>query len=260
MKIAPLLYVKRSFLYFEKGVFFTKKKNQFLALMSAAILTVSLSACGSPELFKVNAEDLIDEDIVVTSQMDDTIQTEALTEAETEAPIEYKTIDPPEDGWTLELLNEVTYIGGQKATFPLTLSQFPSEFSIGRTTYLEELKMMKGELLVNGEDYCFFTIEDVESEDAPLDDMPISQLMIGGSPDEAYRFPNTIVINGLTFGDSIDNVTAKLGDAFTLRDPDSKYKSYIHYYDGIDSYINISDRVGFGLITSFIINYRREEL
>jgi hypothetical protein len=25
----------------------------------------------------------------------------------------YNTIEPPEDGWTLDLLNEVTYINGQ---------------------------------------------------------------------------------------------------------------------------------------------------
>jgi hypothetical protein len=98
--------------------------------MSAAILAVSLSACESPELFKVNAEDIIDEDIVVTSQIDDTIQTVAETEATTEASIEYKTIDPPEDGWTLELLNEVFYLNGEKTELPFTLDKLGDGFEV----------------------------------------------------------------------------------------------------------------------------------
>jgi hypothetical protein len=56
------------------------------------------------------------------------------TESQTEPPIEYKTIKPPEDGWTLELLNEVTYINGKDIDLPFCLNDLGEDFTIVELT------------------------------------------------------------------------------------------------------------------------------
>ncbi len=97
-------------------------KKRLLSLLTAAAITLSLSACKPREMGQ--SIDPIDEIVSYTSQ---TIET-----------TEMKTIEPPEDGWTLEQLNQVLYMNGQKIELPLMFSTLGDGYEIRDKRYNDE--------------------------------------------------------------------------------------------------------------------------
>jgi hypothetical protein len=49
--------------------------------------------------------------------------------------IEYKTIEPPEDGWTLEQFNEVLYINGRNVKIPFCINDLGDNVLFGEVKY-----------------------------------------------------------------------------------------------------------------------------
>jgi hypothetical protein len=179
--------------------------------MSAAILAVSLSACESPELFKVNAEDLIDEDIVVTSQIDENIQTE--TEATIESPIEYKTIDPPEDGWTLELLNEVTYINGKDIDFPFCLNDLGEDFTFGDVSY-DEFNQKSSQFVYYKNKKAFFCTSPDDDGNFDRNDELNEIILLQADNESELDFSKFIIINGYNMSFDEENTIFHLGVSY----------------------------------------------
>ncbi|MDE6710180.1 MAG: hypothetical protein K2J76_06810, partial [Oscillospiraceae bacterium] len=48
---------------------------------------------------------------------------------------EIKTVEPPENGWTLEQLNNVLYLNGQQIQLPLMFSSLKDGYEIRDKTY-----------------------------------------------------------------------------------------------------------------------------
>ncbi len=90
-------------------------KKKLLSILAAGAITLSLSGCH----IKKTEESISD-----TSQAIETI--------------EMKTIEPPEDGWTLEELNQVLYMNGQKIELPLMFSTLGDGYEIRDKRYNDE--------------------------------------------------------------------------------------------------------------------------
>lgn len=89
-------------------------KRKFLSILAAFAVLVSFSACQVGDTGQ--APPLIDS---VTTVVEETAE-----------PIEMKTIEPPEDGWTVEQLNEVMYLNGKPFKLPCTLEELGEDFTI----------------------------------------------------------------------------------------------------------------------------------
>jgi hypothetical protein len=169
----------------------------------------------------------------------------------------YQTIDPPENGWTIELLNKVTYIGGKQVAFPITLNQLPEDFSLGEKRFINENNVLVFYLLYNGDEFCICTIEDVESENSTIDNLPISQLFIPNINNRNFDFTDLIVINGVTFNSNISDIETKLGKTYETQD--NTGDKYTFYYEQ-NSFFYVSYNSESNLVNGFIINYRRDWL
>ncbi len=137
---------------------------------------------------------------------DSSMQTESLL---TEV-VEIKTIEPPEDGWTLELISQVTYINGQRISFPLTLSDLGKEFKMG-DNYIVKYKGQK----------AFMAILD----DNNLDNGYFFTLMYNESV-----IPNNeiIKINEINLGDSNEKIMIRMGEPDYYY-KDESFEGYIYY-------------------------------
>jgi hypothetical protein len=120
------------------------KGDDFLIFkkIAASILAISLlfAACGCAENSELPGESVADTSLIQsveasgvnTETSDGTTQG---TTEETTVVTEFKTIPPPEDGWTLELLNEVTYINGKDIDLPFCVNDLGEDFSFGDVRY-----------------------------------------------------------------------------------------------------------------------------
>jgi hypothetical protein len=173
------------------------------------------------------------------------------TEAQTEPAIEYKTIEPPEDGWTLELLSEVTYINGKKVDLPFSLNDIGWEEPLYYSEYDEKYNTYYHVLTPpdeNDEDKLgplFMSIGAFGNDDTTFDnDCLIFITQIDAPIKEKYsEVDDIIVINGVRFGDSKDDVTKKMGQP--NRDTSSDY-TYMYYIND-DNYIHLAFSLDFQL-------------
>jgi hypothetical protein len=83
-------------------------KRMVAALMTAVFIT-ALSACGN--------EGDVSGETATTANSEETVT-------------EFVTITPPEDGWTLDAINEVLYVGGKKLSFPFRFGDLGEDYSI----------------------------------------------------------------------------------------------------------------------------------
>ncbi|MDE6599597.1 MAG: hypothetical protein K2K34_05900, partial [Oscillospiraceae bacterium] len=90
-----------------------KRFNQALTLVGILVMALSLSGC---EKLAETAE---------TNGINQTINGAAATESS----MPKETVEPPEDGWTLEELLNVTDIYGQTLKLPCTLNDMNENFS-----------------------------------------------------------------------------------------------------------------------------------
>ena len=99
-------------------------KNKILSMLAAIAVAMTLSACQADN----------------TGQTPPLIDSAATIVEETAEPIEMKTIEPPEDGWTVDELLSVTYVYGQQLENPCTLNTLGDDFSfdLSTFTYFEE--------------------------------------------------------------------------------------------------------------------------
>jgi hypothetical protein len=184
-------------------------------------------------------------------------ETSIQTESQTEPAIEYKTIDPPEDEWTLELLNQVTYIGGKQVTLPLTIEQFPDEYTVGEVTYMNQQKELWLEILHNNKYFGVAVIQNIDNKDIDYFNLPIAMLLVGCFPDEITEFVNTIVINGITFDTPIEDAMNQMGKYDNY---DSEYSTYSYNYNEKNCYIEIISRPDTEKVASITIYYLRSNI
>ena len=89
-------------------------KKKFLNILAAFAVLVSFSACKAEDTGQ--APPLIDP---VTTVVEETVE-----------PVEMKTIEPPEDGWTVETVSNIFYINHKPITLPFKVDNLGKEFDI----------------------------------------------------------------------------------------------------------------------------------
>lgn len=172
-------------------------KNRILSIFAAIAVTLSLSACQNG-----NTEQ--------TAPLSDTATTVV---EETAEPIEMKTVEPPEDGWTLEELNEVLYMNGQPIDLPLMFSSLGDGYEIRDKRYNDESSsdsdIVGGYLYYKDELIALVTFYELESD--------IEFLTLFFYPyvyEDHQNSSNYIIINGFGLKNEVDEVYNLLGNKF----------------------------------------------
>ncbi len=151
------------------------KKKKFLLLLTTALVIAGLVGC--------KANDIEDQSAQVNEE------NTAVTEN-----IEIKTIEPPENGWTSEQLNNFIYINGVNYSYPIKLSDLGKNFSADDNMILYKNKSSFGGSVTDDDIYTslMFSISGNQSE------IPDNML---------------ININGVTLGTELQDLFLQLGKA-----------------------------------------------
>ncbi len=140
---------------------------------------------------------------------------------------EYKTMEPPEDGWTIEELLSVTYLCGQQLSYPLTLESLGEDFSLnaGEMSYRETEKSVIAGLLYNGNTCATIWQMSTNKFSEITNDMPIDAIEINSF---STGIEQPVVINGITFQADAEQVTAAFGKPDEVYDDNSIFTYYFN--------------------------------
>lgn len=197
-------------------------KRKLLYLILGAIAILTLSCCKS-----------------------DTADITASTSAEQSKPVEYKTTEPPEGGWTTEEIMSVTYLCDRQLSFPLSLDSLGEGFRLtDYSRFMALAKLTPASLLYKGKKLANATVINYKNQMMIYNIVTFTDIC---EVTEAEPF----VINGVKFGDSYDDVLAALGEDtqytsdFSISYSDRETgESLYHFFfeDGKLDHINIALR------------------
>ncbi len=212
-----------------------------LPIVGMLIISMSLSGCKKPVETDVGAE---------TKGI-----TQAVGEAaDNESVTEIKTIEPPEDGWTLEELLSVTYIYDHQLENPCTLNTLGDNFSFDISTFkfFEEdnssvVTLKYNDTFIANANLKNCNCQDDICADTVIDGYTFNTLSINNNT-------NAVIVNGITLLSSKEKVIKQLGKP-NISEEFSK-TSYIEYHkSGTDEIL-----LAFGFnekdeMTSFRLTY-----
>ena len=149
-----------------------------------------------------------------TSPSSSTVEetTEAATAQVTET--EYKTMEPPEGGWTIEELMSVTYVCGEQLSYPLTMNSFGNKVEIFEDTLkvhnAKDTPSVMAELCSDNEfmGAAFFNRDSVDDISG---DTPINTISFDTHSDFFEKNGSPITLNGVSFGDTKEELIDALG-------------------------------------------------
>lgn len=160
--------------------------------------------------------------------------------------IEYKTIEPPEDGWTSELLNEVLYINGYNVGIPFTLKDIGWDKELIDVSYSEDLMNFSGYLIKD--DSISAVVSGFTNDEGIYDENSQIYFIIVDIHDftnykDDNKNRNLINLNGIRLGDKIDedimlNTFGKKSADITT---EQTFGYYINKSDTDYIYINSKD-------------------
>lgn len=169
-------------------------KKKFLSILAAFAVLVSFSACQSQQ-----STELIDS---VTTVVEETAE-----------PVEMKTIEPPEDGWTVETVSNIFYINHKPITLPFKVDNLGKEFDIKEldTTILDSGAC--GTILYYNEvPFLIINYIDVQEYEQLYQKEAYSISTLYNDMNNDY-INDYISVNGIQHGDSMSKVEAALGTA-----------------------------------------------
>jgi hypothetical protein len=146
-------------------------------------------------------------------------------------PEDYKTIEPPADGWTLDDLNEVLYINGYEVDFPFTLEDIHWDKELYDVEYYEDQGMLYAGLL-DIETGTNLVIGSKTNEKKDFSkDLPIDVIQFTVFSDEEDKnptpgFDDFIVINGLGLSGDASDLVKYYGDHDEFEDPNDRFNSF----------------------------------
>ena len=157
--------------------------------------------------------------------------TEAATAQVSET--EYKTMEPPEDGWTIEELMSVTYVCGEQLSYPLTMNSFGNKVEIFEDTL--KVQNNHGILHVMAElcsenEFMGAAFFNKNSVDDISGDTPINTISFDTHSDFFEKNGSPITLNGVSFGDTKEELIDALGSKVKINE-----EAYIitYIFDGI---------------------------
>ena len=130
---------------------------------------------------------------------------------------EMKTIEPPENGWTLEELNEVLYLNGQQIQLPLMFSSLKDGYEIRDKLYKSEAShnndVVGGYLYYENYVIAMITFYELET------DIEILNLYFFTDMYEVNQdYTDYININGFGLKNNVNDVYDFLGNEFENKD------------------------------------------
>jgi hypothetical protein len=158
-------------------------------------------------------------------------ETSIQTESQTEPAIEYKTIDPPEDGWTLELLNEVSYINGKDIDLPFSVNDLGEDFSLEEVEYNKNTGYANGWLYYKGKS-VFAISTDSYGNEFDENDKITNIITLFYRNESEIDLDNFFNINGVHIGDISDDFVKKIGKT-------DSYEDFKITYNGFDFRIDV---------------------
>ena len=184
--------------------------KKLLSVLAALAVAVSLSGCQDGD----------------AGQQVEIIDSVTTVVEETAEPIEMKTIEPPEDGWTVEELLSVTYVYGQQLENPCTLNTLGDEFNFNLSTfsYSDENNSSVIILQYNGNDISSVELKNCFNES----DVSNSVEIVGIFLTDYYKTNiDNVVLNGISFFSSKEQVIESFGiPDFSESFPESSYITY----------------------------------
>jgi hypothetical protein len=128
-------------------------------------------------------------------------------------PDNYKTIEPPADGWTLETLNEVLYVNGYEVDIPFTLEDIHWDKEPVDIIYYESDNTCVAVLEYDKNDDVILLVQAKANSKKTFDQRSkIFKVWNETSDDSSY--PNDekfITVNGLSVGSSSDDIEKSFG-------------------------------------------------
>lgn len=122
---------------------------------------------------------------------------------------EINVIEPPENGWATEQLNEVLYMNGQKIELPLMFSTLKDGYEIKEKEYYDSADHASGVLYYNGQLAAIISFYEQD------DDYKITNLCFASSYYESGQdYSDYFIINGFGLKDNTSNIQKYLGDKF----------------------------------------------
>ncbi len=128
----------------------------------------------------------------------------------------YKTMTPPEDGWTIEELASVTYLCHAELPYPTTIATLGDGFSCSfdDCIYKSENGEITASLNYNNRYLGIVQFEDCYEKEDVSEQSSINLIMIA-NPEVDEHIP--IIINGIELGDTKKEVLHALGEQYKVR-------------------------------------------
>ena len=161
-------------------------KKRILSLFAAVAVMLSLSACQPND----TGQDTQPSEVIE--------QTNEITEM--------KTIEPPEDGWTLEELNTVMYLNQKPFSLPCTADEITDYFEI-QNNYLNQKDNNSLILDVLYDGKYAFSVKGIQDNVLMITEISIPALGYEANIPRDELF----VINGFKLTGSLDELEAALG-------------------------------------------------
>ena len=168
-----------------------------------------------------------------------------VTAEQTTETAEIKTIIPPEDGWTIEELNDVMYLNGEKFYLPYPIDEINDNFEL--VSYYQNEESIIWDVIFNGE--FAFLLKGNQSDTQTITEIAFPNL---GYEADIPR-DKLFVINGFELTNSLDDLEAALGKPTIITPNSYKYQTTDQKYDL--GFI-FSDEKS---VTSMYITYMEEE-
>ena len=185
------------------------KRRIFSLFLCSVMLAGVVSGCGT--------------DTATTDSLSSLSTVEETTEAGTVqvAETEYKTMKPPEEGWTIEELMSVTYICGEQLSYPLTMNSFGNKVEIFEDTLkvqnAKDTPSVMAELCSENEfvGAAFFNRDSVDDVSG---DTPINTISFDTHSDFFEKNGSPITLNGVSFGDTKEELIDALGSKVKINE------------------------------------------
>lgn len=188
---------------------FFKKSKLLLLLVSASLI---FSSCGKQADLSLEA-DAETYNTGAEMRIED-LKAEPKKESQKKiAEADMETIEPPEDGWTLEELNQVLYMNGQKIELPLMFSSLKEGYEIRNRKYNDkdslDYNIVGGELYYNNELLAVVSFYELANDLEIISLFLLPILYIDSQDTTEY-----IHINGFGLKSKISDIYDTLGNGY----------------------------------------------